>query len=1011
MGLFVILLILGGVLIAGYALFFSSEDKEPKKEEKDNTLEVLRENLKSYKEKLRSLKEELRKKEEEIENINKKWEKDKKERKELEKQLKKRQNWNQYSIEELKKVKEQNIELKTKIVEKDRELEKEFSKNIKLTQEIRELNKRVQDLEKILSNKEEEIKTLNEKIEENIKKNQEYFKTMNLLRNKLEKSEWVAKDEYEQLQEDYENLEKELEAKKKLLLKKDEKIAELKEELHRREISLEVEEKEKTIPSSEEKEEVPLEEEKKIKEVEEVRQVEKIKEEVETKEELKEETKEEVKEEVKEQALEKKKVSFQEVKEKEAVSFDSVDLSKVRNIGIMAHIDAGKTTLTERILFYTGKSHKIGEVHEGKAQMDWMKQEQERGITITSAATTCFWQDARINIIDTPGHIDFTVEVERSLRVLDAVVMVFCAAGGVEAQSEKVWQKAEKYRIPKIGFVNKMDRVGADFFRVLEDIEEKLSPNIVALEMPVGQEQDFKGVIDLIEMKAYFYDEESLGKKFSQEEIPGEYLEKAKQYRHLLLERLSTHDTQFMEKYLKDEDSLTCEEIKSVLRKATIENKIVPILCGSALKNKGVQKLLDAVVFYLPSPVDLPPVEAKTLAGEKIKVCPDPKEDFAALAFKIQTDPHVGKLVYLRVYSGYLESGAYVLNVNKNKKERVGRIVQLHANKKENKRYLFAGDIAAAVGLAYTVTGDTLCSSKKPVILESIEFPHPVMSLSIKPNSRSDQDKLNKAISKLMEEDPTFCVEVNEETKETILSGMGELHLEIIVERIKDEFKVNAEIGKPQVAYKETLSQTVVGEYKHVKQTGGRGQYGHVIMEISPLERGKGFIFESKIKGGAIPQNYIPAVEKGIKEATKKGIYAGFPVVDVKVVLLDGSYHEVDSSDLAFKLASFGCFKETFLKGNPLLLEPYMKMEVLVPEDYVSNIVGYLCSCRGQILNIDVKGKQKLILAEVPLAEMFGYAQNLRSLSSGRATFSMRFSRYEIVPPQLAEKIVSERKK
>ncbi|MBD3246336.1 MAG: elongation factor G [Candidatus Omnitrophica bacterium] len=689
------------------------------------------------------------------------------------------------------------------------------------------------------------------------------------------------------------------------------------------------------------------------------------------------------------------------------------NLHKVRNIGIMAHIDAGKTTLTERVLYYTGKSHKIGEVHDGQAQMDWMKQEQERGITITSAATTCFWDDVRINIIDTPGHVDFTAEVERSLRVLDGAVMVFCAVGGVEAQSETVWHQSNKYHVPKIAFINKMDRLGANFYGVLKDIETKFSIAIVPLQIPIGAESEFHGIIDLISMQACIFEDGSDGKKVKKAEIPEEYKEKAQEYRHLLAERAAATDEKLMEKYLENENSLSEDELRGAIRSGTVVNKLVPVLCGSALKNKGVQQLLDAVNLFLPAPVDLPPVLGTDPSDEEksITVSPSLEEPFAGFAFKVQSDPHVGKLVYFRVYSGYIESGTYVMNVNKGRKERVGRIVQLHANQKENRKRVYAGDIAAAIGFSQTVTGDTLCAGERPLLLETMEFPEPVMSISIKPKSRQDQDKLNKAIMKLVEEDPTFSVETNKETKEILLSGMGELHLEIIVERLKEEFKVNAEVSPPKVAYRETLTEEVEGEYKHVKQTGGHGQYGHVIMSIAPAERGQDFSFDNKIKGGAIPQGYIPSVEKGVRTIMKRGVYAGYPVVDINVTLLDGSYHEVDSSDLAFQMAAIGCFKEAFMKGKPVLLEPYMSLEVMAPEEYVSNLVGNICSRRGKILNIEEKGKQKLILAEAPLGEMFGYSQTFRSLSSGRATFSMHFCRYEPVPSELAAKIIEEEKK
>ncbi|MDD5070533.1 MAG: elongation factor G [Candidatus Omnitrophica bacterium] len=690
-----------------------------------------------------------------------------------------------------------------------------------------------------------------------------------------------------------------------------------------------------------------------------------------------------------------------------------IELDKVRNIGIIAHIDSGKTTVSERILFYTGKSHKIGEVHDGKAQMDWMKQEQERGITITSAATTCFWNKIRINIIDTPGHVDFTAEVERSLRVLDGAVVVFCAVGGVEAQSETVWRQSDKYHVPKIAFVNKMDRMGANFYNVVDDIEKNLGANPVPIQMPIGCENEFVGIIDLVTNKAYIYNNESLGKEFSEEDIPPDYLDKTKEWRHKLLEKLSSIDEVILDQYLKDESSVTADQIYSALRSGTVSNKIVPVLCGSALKNKGVQKLLDAVNAYLPSPLDVKPINAPLADDPEkiIQIKASANEPFSALAFKIQTDPHVGKLIYFRVYSGYIDAGTYVFNSTKNKKERVGRILQMHANQKENVSRLYAGDIGAAVGLTSTVTGDTLCDYQRPVILESIEFPEPVMSISIMPKSRQDQDKLNKAIMKLSDEDPTFSVATDEETKEIILSGMGELHLEIIVDRLKEEFKVSADVGQPKVAYKETILARANGEYKHSKQTGGRGQYGHVVMDIMPLDRDKGFEFTDKIKGGAIPQNYVPAVKKGVEETLKQGVFAGFPIVDVKTTLLDGSYHEVDSSELAFKVAARTCFKDMFMKASPALLEPYVSIEIITPEEHVSNLVGYICSKRGKIMNIDDKNSQKMISAEAPLSEMFGYSQNFRSLSSGRATFSLRFCRYELVPGELAQKIVEERRK
>ncbi|MCM8796333.1 MAG: elongation factor G [Candidatus Omnitrophica bacterium] len=678
----------------------------------------------------------------------------------------------------------------------------------------------------------------------------------------------------------------------------------------------------------------------------------------------------------------------------------------------MAHIDAGKTTLSERILFYTGKTHKIGEVHEGQATLDWMKQERERGITITAAATTCFWKGHRINLIDTPGHVDFTVEVERSLRVLDGAVAVFCAVGGVEPQSETVWHQSNKYNVPKIAFINKMDRTGADFFAVVKGIAEILSANPVCVEIPLGQEENFKGVIDLLEMKAYFYDDASQGKDIRIEDIPAEYLDEAKKYRHILIEKAVSIDDGLMKKYMEQESAITEEELKKALRQGTIANKLVPVLCGAALKNKGVQKLLDAITFYLPSPQDLPPIKGHlpenpdTLLERKADV----HESFTALAFKVQADPHMGKLVYVRVYSGALETGSYVLNSSRNKKERVGRIVLMHANQRENIEWAFAGDIVALIGLDNTITGHTLCAPDNPIVLEAMRFPTPVVSLSIAPKNRSDQDKLGKALNRLAEEDPTFQITSDEETKETVLTGMGELHLEIIVDRLKSEFGVEAIVGQPKVAFRETILQPSSAEGKYIRQTGGRGQYGHVIIEIAPAQPGEGFQFTNSIKGGAIPASFIPAVEKGIIEAMEKGVLAGYPVVDIKVNLVDGSFHEVDSSELAFKIAASIAFKEAFLKAQPVLLEPYMSLEVTSPEEFVNSIVGYICSRRGKILNIDSSRiKQKVISAEVPLSEMFGYATSIRSLSSGRANASMEFNKYLQVPQEIAQKIIEEK--
>lgn len=690
-----------------------------------------------------------------------------------------------------------------------------------------------------------------------------------------------------------------------------------------------------------------------------------------------------------------------------------IELKKVRNIGIMAHIDAGKTTLTERILFYTGRSHKIGEVHDGAAKMDWMKQEQERGITITSAATTCHWGDHRINIIDTPGHVDFTVEVERSLRILDGAIAVFCAVGGVEPQSETVWHQSNKYEVPKIAFVNKMDRVGANFFAVVKNIENDLGANVIPLQVPIGAEDNFRGIIDLIEMKAYIYDDASLGKNFHAEEIPEEYKEIAEEHHHIMVEKAVELEDSIMEKYLESEDKITSQDLILAIRKGTIANEIVPVLCGSAFKNKGVQRLLDAITSYLPAPSDLPSIKGvDPLDREKVvERYPNDDDPFSALAFKVQTDPHMGKLVYFRAYSGKLDAGSYIYNTTKDKKERVGRILQMHANERESRATIYAGDIAAIIGLSHTVTGDTLSNPEHPVLLEAIEFPAPVMSISVKPQSRSDQDRISKALLKLAEEDPTFIVHTDVETDEMIISGMGELHLEIIVDRLKHEFSVEAVVGQPKVAYKETMLSVVTQDYKHSKQTGGRGQYGHVVMEVSPAKHGEGFEFKNSITGGKIPKEYIPAVEKGVISAMQRGIYAGYPVVDIKVNLIDGSYHDVDSSELAFKLAAAECLKKAFMKGIPVLLEPHMSLEVPTPEEYVGGIVGNICSRRGKVLGIDSKGSQQIISAEAPLSEMFGYATTLRSLSSGRAAYSMHFEKYVEVPAAISEKVIEEKKK
>ncbi|VAX33954.1 Translation elongation factor G [hydrothermal vent metagenome] len=683
-----------------------------------------------------------------------------------------------------------------------------------------------------------------------------------------------------------------------------------------------------------------------------------------------------------------------------------VPLEKVRNIGIMAHIDAGKTTTTERVLYYTGVTYKIGEVHEGTAVMDWMVQEQERGITITSAATTCFWKDHRINIIDTPGHVDFTIEVERALRVLDGAVAVFDAAAGVEPQSETVWRQATKYDVPRIAFMNKMDKMGADFFMSVTSMVERLDANPVAIQIPIGAEDKFRGPIDIVKMRAYYFDDETLGAEFKEDEIPEDYRAQADEYRDKMIEALADIDEAIMEKYLNGED-VNEEEIRRALRKGTLELKITPVICGSSFKNKGVQHLIDCIVDYLPSPIDVPPVKGVTPEGEEVQRKASDDEPFAALAFKVMTDPFVGQLTYLRVYSGVLAAGSYIYNSTKDKKERVGRLLKMHANKREEIKDVRAGDIAAAVGLKYTLTGDTLCDEDTPVILEAIEFPEPVISIAIEPKTKQDQERLSAALMKLSQEDPSFRVSYNEETGQTLISGMGELHLEIIVDRLLREFKVGANVGKPQVAYRETIKVPAKAEGKFVRQSGGRGQYGHVLIEIEPVEKGSGFEFIRKIVGGSIPKEFIPAVEKGVKEALATGVLAGYPVVDVRVTLYDGSYHEVDSSEMAFKIAGSMAFKDGVRKAKPVLLEPVMAVEVITPEEYMGDVIGDLNSRRGKMQNMEKRGNAQVIKAHVPLSEMFGYATDLRSKTQGRATYTMQFSHYEEVPKSISETIIS----
>ena len=696
-------------------------------------------------------------------------------------------------------------------------------------------------------------------------------------------------------------------------------------------------------------------------------------------------------------------------------------IEKIRNIGIIAHIDAGKTTVSERVLFYTGKKHKIGEVHEGEAEMDWMEQEQERGITITAAATTCFWplepkeKTCQVNIIDTPGHIDFTVEVQRSLRVLDGAVVVFDGVAGVEPQSETVWRQADKYRVPRICFINKMDRMGASFEKSLHSIHERLTPNALPINLPIGAEEKFSGLIDLFKMKAIRFEGEH-GEILKEEEIPEELKEKAQQFRHNLIEKIVEQDDELMQLYLEGKE-ISTEDLKKVLRQATISYKLVPVLTGSALKNKGVQLLLDAVVDYLPSPLDLPPVEGYDIKDETKKIVRETKDEapFAALAFKVATDPFVGQLTYFRIYSGVLKAGSYVLNANKNAQERIGRILRMHAKHREEVKEMFAGEIAATVGLKNTSTGDTLCDPQNPIVLERIVFPEPVISVAIEPKSKADQEKMGIALRRLSEEDPTFRIKGDTETGQTIISGMGELHLEIIVDRMLREFKVEANVGRPQVAYKETIKGKAEAEGKYIRQTGGRGQYGHVWLRVEPKERGAGFEFVDEIKGGIIPQEFIPAVKKGVQEAIDKGVLAGYPVVDLSVTLYDGSYHEVDSSEIAFKIAGSMALQEAVKRAKPVLLEPIMKLQVITPEQFMGDIIGDINAKRGQVENIEERGQDafrvKVINAEVPLSEMFGYATSVRSMTQGRATFTMEFDHYAEVPSNITQQIVEGRRK
>lgn len=687
-----------------------------------------------------------------------------------------------------------------------------------------------------------------------------------------------------------------------------------------------------------------------------------------------------------------------------------ISLDKVRNIGIMAHIDAGKTTTTERILFYTGRTHRIGEVHEGAATMDWMEQEQERGITITSAATTAQWKGHKINVIDTPGHVDFTVEVERSLRVLDGAVTVFCAKGGVEPQTETVWRQADKYEVPRMAYINKMDIMGADFLNVVAMMKDRLQANAVPIQLPIGREDTFKGIIDLVIMKAEMY-KDDLGKEIEETDIPEDMLAVAEEYRLKLVEAVAEQDEELTMKYLEGEE-ITIDELTAGLRRATIATKIIPVMCGSSYKNKGVQLMLDAVIAYMPSPDDIPPIKGISVDGdEEMERKPDDNEPFSALAFKIMVDPFVGKLCFFRVYSGKLDAGSYVYNSVKNKRERIGRIVQMHANHREEIKEVFTGDIAAAVGLKDTTTGDTLCDENHLIILESMQFPETVISVAIEPKTKAGQEKMGIALSKLAEEDPTFKTYTDPDTGQTIIAGMGELHLDIIVDRMMREYKVEANVGKPQVAYKETIKKKVKVEGKFIRQSGGKGQFGHVWLEIEPKEAGAGFEFVNKVVGGAIPREYIPAVENGVTEALSNGVLGGYPVLDIKVTLFDGSYHEVDSSEMAFKIAGSMAFKDGCRKADPVLLEPIMKVEVTVPDDYMGDVIGDMNSRRGKIEGMEARGAMQIVRGFVPLSEMFGYATDLRSSTQGRATYSMEMHHFEEVPKNVTEKVIGAKNK
>lgn len=1042
------------IVITGAALlyFYLPDNKQaPKKKRKEDILLEKDKKISSLQRNNLILQTDLKKINKDYADLESKLKYLQEKERKLTEEINKQKKWYDLERQKRKTFEEVPRQLKNKLQTKEKELEREFSKNIKLDKEISELKHELENLKKENLEKTAMLKKIKELEADYAKEIKGYKDAISSYERKEKISSFVSKQEHARLEENFRSLRESYdELKKNFNLKKkqlEDVIIEVstgsKQKTDMEEVKREVLEelpkvleaggkeiKEEQIPEetvqqvespdektqevivSEDGQKTGLQAAEALQEKDAEDTSQAIKQDAVKEEAAQEDESSQVKDadvqEVKVTQEEKETKRYTELKEKYA----HIDLEKIRNIGIMAHIDAGKTTITERILFYTGKSHKIGEVHEGQAQMDWMKQERERGITITSAATTCIWGKHKINIIDTPGHVDFTVEVERSLRVLDGAVVVFCAVGGVQAQSETVWRQSEKYNVPKVAFINKMDRVGADFFAVLKSIEDVLEANTVILQIPLGSADSFKGVIDLIEMKAYLY-EDYLGKEIKIENIPQEYKEISEKYHHLLKEKIAALDAGLTEKYLKSESDISSQELIDMLRKGTVSNKLVPVLCGAALRNKGIQNLLDAIVKYLPSPLDVVYVKGRNTSDseKEIKVHTRIDEPFSALVFKVQSDIHMGRLVYLRVYSGMLEAGSYILNATKNKKERVSRIFQMHANKREAKEAIVAGDIAAVVGLNYTVTGDTLCSKESPILLEKIKFPNPVISMSIEPKSRADQDKLGKALAKLTEEDPTFVVQTDEETKEVIITGMGELHLEIIVDRLKDEFKLEVLTGRPKVSYKETILRSVKEEFKYVKQTGGHGQYGHVVMEIAPNQRGAGFEFKDSIKGGAIPKNFIPAIEKGLAEVMQKGVYAGYPIVDLKVNLVDGSFHEVDSSELAFRIAAIGCLREAFAKSPPVLLEPFMSLEISTPEEYVRCVVGNICSSRGKIINIDSKGNQKVILAEAPLAELFGYTTTLRSLSSGRATYSMEFAKYVEVPSEIVEKIIEEKKK